>query len=304
MTIAALAAGDQVLIVRKGGIGEKRFELPHPRFYLFPTYAHQRPELVKPEGRARFADPLAQREEPERAAAGGLRRAALRPPDRRPGRAGGDRPPAHPRADLRRGAPALAAQAPALGGGAARVWSLPRAAGAGVRTEHGGCVSWVELPGGRRRPRKTRRPALGRGGVRGGGGRRRGGPRGRRGHALMRAHVLVCRGPDCASRGAQDVYTAMACARSSARGLSEEVVQSQSGCIGPLCGGGPGGLLLPDRRLVRAGGARRCGRDRGARPGARRGRARAGRGAAGGRCMSPSRARPLSAATGPRRAAA
>ncbi len=48
VTIAALAAGDQVLIVRKGGIGEKRFELPHPRFYLFPTYAHQRPELVKP----------------------------------------------------------------------------------------------------------------------------------------------------------------------------------------------------------------------------------------------------------------
>ena len=53
VTIAALAAGDQVLIVRKGGIGEKRFELPHPRFYLFPTYAHQRPELVKPAGRAR-----------------------------------------------------------------------------------------------------------------------------------------------------------------------------------------------------------------------------------------------------------
>ena len=66
VTVAALAAGDQVLIVRKGGIGEKRFELPHPRFYLFPTYAHQRPELVKPAGRARFGDPLAQREEPER----------------------------------------------------------------------------------------------------------------------------------------------------------------------------------------------------------------------------------------------
>ena len=47
VTIAALAAGDQVLIVRKGGIGEKRFELPHPRFYLFPTYAHQRPELLE-----------------------------------------------------------------------------------------------------------------------------------------------------------------------------------------------------------------------------------------------------------------
>ena len=66
MTVAALAAGDQVLILRKGGIGEKRFELPHPRFYLFPTYAHQRPELVIAAGRERFADPLARREEPAR----------------------------------------------------------------------------------------------------------------------------------------------------------------------------------------------------------------------------------------------
>ena len=58
VTIAALEAGDQVLIVRKGGIGEKRFELPHPRFYLFPTFEHQRPELVKPAWRERFAGPL------------------------------------------------------------------------------------------------------------------------------------------------------------------------------------------------------------------------------------------------------
>lgn len=66
VTVAALAAGDQVLIVRKGGIGEKRFELPHPSFYLFPTYAHQRPELVKAAARERFGDPLAVREDPAR----------------------------------------------------------------------------------------------------------------------------------------------------------------------------------------------------------------------------------------------
>jgi len=52
VTIAALAAGDQVLIVRKGGIGEKRFELPHPRFYLFPTYLHQAANMLKPDERA------------------------------------------------------------------------------------------------------------------------------------------------------------------------------------------------------------------------------------------------------------
>ncbi len=97
----------------------------------------------------------------------------------------------------------------------------------------------------------------------------------------MRAHVLVCRGPDCASRGAQDVYTAVAW-EVERRGLSEEVVQTQCGCVGPLCGERPGRLLLPDRRLVRAGGAGRRGRDRGARPGGRRGRARPGCRAGGG----------------------
>jgi (2Fe-2S) ferredoxin len=54
----------------------------------------------------------------------------------------------------------------------------------------------------------------------------------------MRAHVLVCRGPDCSSRGAQEVYTAVAW-EVERQGLSEEVVQTQCGCVGPLCGGGP-----------------------------------------------------------------
>jgi (2Fe-2S) ferredoxin len=54
----------------------------------------------------------------------------------------------------------------------------------------------------------------------------------------MRAHVLVCRGPDCASRGAQDVYTAVAW-EVERRGLAEEVVQTQCGCVGPVCGNGP-----------------------------------------------------------------
>jgi hypothetical protein len=65
VTCEALARGSQVLILRKGGIGEKRFELPHRRFFLFPTYAHQRPELVKAEHRGDFAGPLARREEPD-----------------------------------------------------------------------------------------------------------------------------------------------------------------------------------------------------------------------------------------------
>jgi (2Fe-2S) ferredoxin len=54
----------------------------------------------------------------------------------------------------------------------------------------------------------------------------------------MRAHALVCRGPDCSSRGAQDVYTALAW-EVERQGLGDEVVQTQCGCVGPLCGAGP-----------------------------------------------------------------
>jgi hypothetical protein len=66
VTCAALASGEQVLIVRKGGIGEKRFELPHPGFFLFPTYAHQRPDLVHPGAALRYASALDRRDDPDR----------------------------------------------------------------------------------------------------------------------------------------------------------------------------------------------------------------------------------------------
>jgi len=145
VTIAALAAGDQVLIVRKGGIGERRFELPHPRFYLFPTHAHQRPELVKPAERARFADPLAQREEPSRL----------------PLAAYAELHGAHPIADpealaaidhLHILAPSYAEERlrwrrkHPLWAAVLRVWTVPAPPVLEVTPEHGGCVSWVELP--------------------------------------------------------------------------------------------------------------------------------------------------------------
>jgi (2Fe-2S) ferredoxin len=61
---------------------------------------------------------------------------------------------------------------------------------------------------------------------------------------VTRGHLLVCRGPDCGSRGAQDVYTALAF-EVDRQGLVDEVVQSQCGCIGPLCGRGPVVLSYP-----------------------------------------------------------
>lgn len=38
---AAVGAGDQLILVRKGGIAEKRFALPADRFLLMPTQFHQ-----------------------------------------------------------------------------------------------------------------------------------------------------------------------------------------------------------------------------------------------------------------------
>src|SRR5262245_51525037 len=158
VTVAALAAGDQVLILRKGGIGEKRFELPHPRFYLFPTYAHQRPELVIPAGRERFADPLAQREEPARL----------------PLPAYAELHSAHPVADpealaaldgLHILAPSYAQERlrwrrkHPLWAAVLRVWVLPGAPVLEDAAAYGGCVSWVDLPESIGAP-AARRPAL------------------------------------------------------------------------------------------------------------------------------------------------
>ena len=146
-----------------------------------------------------------------------------------------------------------------------RVWALPEPPVLEDAAAYGGCVSWVELPGDDRRARRapgrrstttpSPRPRA-----------RRGGARRGRGRALTRAHVLVCRGPDCSSRGAQDVYTALAW-EVERRGLSDEVVQTQCGCVGPLCGSGPVVCCYPTGAWYAPVSARRRRRHRGARPG-------------------------------------
>lgn len=145
VTIAALAEGAQVLIVRKGGIGEKRFELPHPRFFLFPTYEHQRPELVKPEFRDRFAGPLARREEPALLPLPAYAELVASHPIHDPDALAAidglhilSQDYAAERLRWRRKHPLWAA--------VLRVWRLPEAPVLTVGPEHGGCVSWVELP--------------------------------------------------------------------------------------------------------------------------------------------------------------
>jgi hypothetical protein len=53
VAVRALEEGRQVIVLRKGGISEetKEFRLESPRFYLFPSFEHQKPHLVKPEAR-------------------------------------------------------------------------------------------------------------------------------------------------------------------------------------------------------------------------------------------------------------
>jgi hypothetical protein len=49
VTVRALAEGEQLLTLRKGGIREpeKHFKLDHDRFFLYPTFDHQCSELVR-----------------------------------------------------------------------------------------------------------------------------------------------------------------------------------------------------------------------------------------------------------------
>lgn len=47
--IHALLDGRQTVLLRKGGIGEKRFEVTAREFLLFPTVAHSHAQRVRPE---------------------------------------------------------------------------------------------------------------------------------------------------------------------------------------------------------------------------------------------------------------
>ena len=50
VTVEALEHGFQILLLRKGGIREelKDFRPIHPQFLLYPTFEHQRSDLMKP----------------------------------------------------------------------------------------------------------------------------------------------------------------------------------------------------------------------------------------------------------------
>ena len=61
VTVRALSDGDQILMIRKGGIHEesKDFRVVHPEFLLYPTYLHQREDLLKDSHQATLRQILA-----------------------------------------------------------------------------------------------------------------------------------------------------------------------------------------------------------------------------------------------------
>ncbi|MSQ06245.1 MAG: DUF1802 family protein [Dehalococcoidia bacterium] len=62
VTVDALGQGTQVLLMRKGGIHEegKNFRVLYPEFLLYPTYEHQKLDLLKPSYQANLARTLAE----------------------------------------------------------------------------------------------------------------------------------------------------------------------------------------------------------------------------------------------------
>ena len=60
VTIEALASGQQILLMRKGGIHEesKDFRIIHREFLLYPTYEHQKADLLKPDHRNKLDEML------------------------------------------------------------------------------------------------------------------------------------------------------------------------------------------------------------------------------------------------------
>lgn len=50
VAVKALGEGKQIITVRKGGLYEetREFRLERDTFYLYPTFEHQKPEMVKP----------------------------------------------------------------------------------------------------------------------------------------------------------------------------------------------------------------------------------------------------------------
>lgn len=67
IVVDALGRGEQILILRKGGISEGRggFQVEHPKFLFFPTLYHQQRDHVLPRAQKRYDEIAPQLPPPE-----------------------------------------------------------------------------------------------------------------------------------------------------------------------------------------------------------------------------------------------
>lgn len=137
---ARLAAGDAVLLLRKGGIRESGFQVERPEFFLFPTRFHAEgaspPEAVDLELYAELVDDVPVRDlEPLRRLEG-MHAMAWEDVEKR-----------------------FHYRTPGLRALTLRAWRLARPERVENARAYDGCVSWVELD--RERPVEPAAPALG-----------------------------------------------------------------------------------------------------------------------------------------------
>ena len=165
VTVRALAEGEQLVTLRKGGIREpdKHFKLDYERFFLYPTFDHQRPDLVRQSHRPELLRALEEGVWSRRRAGAGR---AVSGDSRSHSRTGSGSAPG-PRSPLTTRSPT---GAPSTRSSPFYVWTtdyaekrlawkrrhplhvillrtyrIPRPVTVKVRDEYGGCRSWLEI---------------------------------------------------------------------------------------------------------------------------------------------------------------
>src|SRR5579859_2219213 len=146
IVVDALGRGEQIVILRKGGISEGRggFKMEHERFLLFPTLFHQQRESVTPAAQARFDQIAPHFPSPNRLRLEWFAEVAAARQLHSPAQAGA----LHGQHVWR---DAVIAQRfdwgkeKSIFALAARVFRLPQAIELPLLPAYGGCKSWVEL---------------------------------------------------------------------------------------------------------------------------------------------------------------
>jgi hypothetical protein len=141
VTVRALAEGEQLLTLRKGGIREenKHFEIEHDRFFLYPTFDHQRNDLIRQSHLPELARALEEGVWPddEPPAKALLQDGGIPQPERVRIRAWAEVASSYLITDPR----AIDALSPYY----VCTYRIPRPVTVKVRPEYHGCRSWLEL---------------------------------------------------------------------------------------------------------------------------------------------------------------